>query len=112
LFLVNVPFQRVEENPAAVARWKGTTHLVVDEISMISAKLFSALDFIGRCVRGIDKPFGGIVLLLFGDFAQVHCFLAVWFLTKKQSNQSCLLLLASFVSKQKRGKRPSSTMLC
>jgi ATP-dependent DNA helicase PIF1 len=45
----------VEANPSAVFRWKKTSHLIVDEISMLSANLFSALDFIGRCVRGVDK---------------------------------------------------------
>ncbi len=67
--------ENVEANPGAVTRWRQTTHLVIDEISMLSAKLFSALDFIGRCVRAVDKPFGGIVLILSGDFAQVCLFL-------------------------------------
>lgn len=39
---------------------------------MLSARLFDALDFIGRAVRGNTAvPFGGIRVVLTGDFAQL-----------------------------------------
>lgn len=55
----------------AMFRWKLTDVLVIDEISMIGAELFDKLDYIGRKVRGIDMPFGGIRLILSGDFLQL-----------------------------------------
>lgn len=48
-----------------------TELLAIDEISMLSRKTFESLDELLRIVRGKDKPFGGIQLLLFGDFFQL-----------------------------------------
>lgn len=46
--------------------------LVLDEVSMIDGMLFEALDAIGREVRGCpSKPFGGVQLVLSGDFFQL-----------------------------------------
>ena len=50
------------------SRWRHVRVLVIDEISMINAELFDKLDRIGRAVRGVDEPFGGIQLVLSGDF--------------------------------------------
>lgn len=61
----------VEGSAEAVRRWKATHTLVVDEISMLDARLFDALDFIGSAVRSSRAPFGGIRLVLMGDFAQL-----------------------------------------
>lgn len=51
--------------------WRKTQCLIVDEISMISAKLFDNLEKIAREIRGNDEPFGGIHLILCGDFFQL-----------------------------------------
>ena len=59
---------KVKKNKFAKAFWKGTDILVVDEISMLSLKLFVALNAIGKSVRGNFKPFGGIQLVFTGDF--------------------------------------------
>ncbi len=56
----------------AVARWRRTRTLVVDEVSMLSAPLLDALDFFGRALRECeDKPFGGLQVVLAGDFFQL-----------------------------------------
>ena len=44
--------------------------LIVDEISMVSGELFQALDAHLRKLRGSEEPFGGIQLILSGDFFQ------------------------------------------
>jgi ATP-dependent DNA helicase PIF1 len=62
---------KVKKNKFAKAFWKGTNVLVVDEISMLSLKLFDALNAIGKSVRGNFKPFGGIQLVFTGDFYQL-----------------------------------------
>lgn len=53
--------------------WRKTDLLVIDEISMLTAKLFDKLESIARKLRHCQKPFGGIRLLLSGDFLQLPC---------------------------------------
>lgn len=45
--------------------------LAIDEVSMLSAELFGKLDKVFRLVRKDDRPFGGMQLILFGDFLQL-----------------------------------------
>ena len=62
----------------AAARWLGAEVLIIDEISMLSAEHFEQLERKARCLRGravpgnADKPFGGIQLILCGDFFQLR----------------------------------------
>jgi ATP-dependent DNA helicase PIF1 len=51
--------------------WKQTDILVVDEVSMLSLKLFEMLNDIGKAIRNNQKPFGGIQLIFSGDFYQL-----------------------------------------
>jgi ATP-dependent DNA helicase PIF1 len=51
--------------------WKDTDVLIVDEVSMLSLKLFDMLNEIGKSVRKNPKPFGGIQLIFSGDFYQL-----------------------------------------
>eukprot|EP00741_Cyanophora_paradoxa_P013401 tig00020685_g12940.t1 len=64
---------RVEGSRRALARWERTLVLVIDEVSMLDGDLFEKLDYIGRTVRrsGSGRPFGGIQLVLVGDFLQL-----------------------------------------
>ena len=45
--------------------------LAIDEISMMDAKTFDYIDSVLRIVRDNEKSFGGIQVLLFGDFFQL-----------------------------------------
>ncbi|HSQ97356.1 MAG TPA: PIF1 family ATP-dependent DNA helicase [Rickettsiales bacterium] len=45
--------------------------LAIDEISMISAEVFDMLNNLLKAVRQNERPFGGIQLILFGDFLQL-----------------------------------------
>lgn len=45
--------------------------LAIDEISMISADVFELLDEVLRYVRRNNRPFGGLQLILLGDFLQL-----------------------------------------
>ena len=54
--------------------------LIIDEISMVSAEMFYMLDCQLQAVRDSSKPFGGLQIILAGDFYQcarshlaVHC---------------------------------------
>ena len=52
-------------------RWEKVDLLIIDEIGMLGSVFIDKLDYIGREIRGINKPFGGIQLLLSGDFLQL-----------------------------------------
>ena len=45
--------------------------LVIDEVSMISPRFFDTLDRLTREMKGVDEPFGGIQMILSGDFFQL-----------------------------------------
>ena len=62
---------KIKKNKFAKTLWKGTDILVVDEVSMLSLKLFNTVNEIGKVVRGNQKPFGGIQLIFSGDFFQL-----------------------------------------
>ena len=51
--------------------WKDTDVLIVDEVSMLSLKLFNMLNEIGKAIRKNPRPFGGIQLIFSGDFYQL-----------------------------------------
>ncbi|XP_064626458.1 ATP-dependent DNA helicase PIF1-like [Lineus longissimus] len=57
--------------PAVVQQWKKCRHLIIDEISMVDGDFFDKLEAIARIVRKKDEPFGGIQLILCGDFLQL-----------------------------------------
>ncbi|KAK3091353.1 hypothetical protein FSP39_019200 [Pinctada imbricata] len=50
---------------------RNTDVLAVDEISMISTKVFNQVEFLCRKLRCTDKVFGGIQVVLCGDFYQL-----------------------------------------
>lgn len=58
-------------NKDALARWRETDLLVIDEISMMSCEVFNKLNYIAMKIRNNDKFFGGIQLMLSGDFCQL-----------------------------------------
>jgi ATP-dependent exoDNAse (exonuclease V) alpha subunit len=45
--------------------------LIIDEISMVSPELFSSIDLILRGFKGTDIPFGGVQVVISGDFFQL-----------------------------------------
>lgn len=62
---------KIMKNRFLKSNWKDTDILIVDEVSMMSQKLFELLDAIGKVVRKCSKPFGGIQLIFSGDFYQL-----------------------------------------
>lgn len=59
------------KNRRALSNWKKAKILVIDEVSMMSEKIFELCDDIGRTVRKINRPFGGIQIVCTGDFYQL-----------------------------------------
>ena len=61
----------IRKSKSKSGKWLHTQILIVDEVSMLSPLLFDKLDIIGREIRKVDKPFGGIQLVFVGDFFQL-----------------------------------------
>ena len=61
----------IMKNRRALSNWKKAKILVIDEVSMMSEKIFELCDDIGRAVRKINRPFGGIQIVCTGDFYQL-----------------------------------------
>lgn len=57
--------------PYVRAKWKETDILVIDEVSMMSVKLFDIINKMGKAIRRNDRPFGGIQVVMSGDFFQL-----------------------------------------
>lgn len=52
-------------------RWIELNTLIIDEISMLDPILFDKIELLARKIRNIERPFGGIQLILTGDFLQL-----------------------------------------
>lgn len=52
-------------------RWIDLDVLIIDEVSMLSPELFDKLELVARSIRHSTQPFGGIQLILTGDFFQL-----------------------------------------
>lgn len=63
--------KKIRRNPKAKNRWLRTKTLVIDEISMVDGDLFDKLSQIGRTLRNNGRPWGGIQLVITGDFFQL-----------------------------------------
>lgn len=51
--------------------WKTTDVLIIDEISMISPDFFQSISTMAKVIRNDQREFGGIRVLMFGDFLQL-----------------------------------------
>jgi ATP-dependent DNA helicase PIF1 len=64
--------QKIKTSRKCAIRWIATDILVIDEVSMMTPELFEKLDEIGRAIRrNPHQPFGGLQLVLVGDFFQL-----------------------------------------
>ena len=64
-------FVRIRKNGRAMRNWLSVDLLVLDEVSMLTAELLDKLNALAKMLRKNDRPFGGIQLLLVGDFYQL-----------------------------------------
>lgn len=63
---------RICNNKYKSKAWKSVDILIIDEVSMMSKKLFDVIENIARVVRKqTHVPFGGIQVILSGDFYQL-----------------------------------------
>jgi ATP-dependent DNA helicase PIF1 len=64
-------YARLLEKDALVARLNAASVLIIDEISMLDARALDAVDGVCRSLRQDGRPFGGLQVLLVGDFFQL-----------------------------------------
>lgn len=62
---------KIRRNRKVMKHWLLTDLLVIDEVSMLTAELLDKLNELAKKLRGSTKPFGGLQLLLVGDFFQL-----------------------------------------
>lgn len=63
--------QKIRRNAKAKNRWLRTKTLIIDEVSMVDGDLFDKLSQIARDIRKNGRAFGGIQLVITGDFFQL-----------------------------------------
>ncbi|CAG8840638.1 5037_t:CDS:1, partial [Cetraspora pellucida] len=73
--IMDKPFNEIIDNikdkQYIYNRWLNTEILIIDEISMINAETFDFIDKVAHEIREEDEPFGGIQLVISGDFLQL-----------------------------------------
>lgn len=93
--------KKIIMNRKAKDRWQKLDILVIDEVSMLSPELFDKLEQIARLIRyprkrllaqpgEIEKPFGGIQLVLSGDFLQLPVVGCEDFCFESKSWENCI----------------------
>ena len=63
--------KKIKKSAKAKQRWLRTKVLIIDEISMVDGDLFDKLESIARMIRNNGRPFGGLQLVITGDFFQL-----------------------------------------
>ena len=68
------PLRSLEDNARGKKVWKrlnATKVLIIDEISMVANHVFERLNCIMKSARDSKKPFGGVQIIVTGDFCQL-----------------------------------------
>lgn len=68
---VETYYKNIFKNKSLKNRWLNTKILIIDEISMMDPEIFDKLEILARKIRKSNKPFGGIQIILSGDFLQL-----------------------------------------
>lgn len=63
--------KNILKNPKMLKAWRKIRTLIIDEVSMISCKMFDVLILLAKKTRRSSEPFGGIQLILLGDYLQL-----------------------------------------
>lgn len=62
---------RIASKEHVARRLQKAQVLIIEEVSMLSAATFEMVDAVCREVRRVDAPFGGLTVILVGDFFQL-----------------------------------------
>lgn len=61
----------ITSNEGVVKRVRKTRVLIIDEVSMLAPETLGMVDMVLRAIQNPDLPFGGIQVILVGDFFQL-----------------------------------------
>lgn len=67
----DVAMQELQQRKYLRDRFQKTQVLIIDEVSMLSSQTLEAVDKVLRAFRNNDEAFGGLQLILCGDFFQL-----------------------------------------
>lgn len=70
-FLTDTDIELLVQREYLFRRFEKTAVLVIDEVSMITPEFFDSIDRLARAMRGSSAPFGGMQVVLSGDFFQL-----------------------------------------
>tara|TARA_Y100000389_G_scaffold201520_1_gene244424 strand:- start:3654 stop:4964 length:1311 start_codon:yes stop_codon:yes gene_type:complete len=87
---VEVLYEKIVKFGWLVKRWNELNCLIIDEISMLKPELFDKLEELARLIRKNDKIFGGIQLILSGDFCQLPAIGTSYFCFEAKSWNKCI----------------------
>lgn len=68
---LNATLERAQKDRRLISRLQHVEGIIVDEISMISGNAFMAAETITRWAKGSHFPWGGLRVIVVGDFAQL-----------------------------------------
>lgn len=66
-------YMNIKNKAYILKRWIDLDTLIIDEISMLPPALFDKIEHLARVIRKNEHPFGGIQLILTGDYLQLPC---------------------------------------
>ena len=69
--LTNYDLDQIATREVVVRRVKKASVLVIDEISMLDGKIIDMVNAVTRKIRASQEPFGGLQVVLVGDFFQL-----------------------------------------
>ena len=69
--LTDYDLDQLSQNKRVIDRVAYAHVLIIDEVSMLAAETLSMVDAVCRVVRRSERPFGGLQVILVGDFFQL-----------------------------------------
>lgn len=79
----------IKSRPRKLKIWRSLDTLIIDEISMMNPELFDKLEELARIIRRSSLPFGGIQLIISGDFLQLPVVKSKMFCFEANSWNTC-----------------------
>jgi ATP-dependent DNA helicase PIF1 len=80
--------KKIIQNSECLARWLSTKVLIIDEISMLDVAVFDLIGKLAKALRKNTEPWGGIQVILSGDFFQLPPIVKVGHDESVQNNKS------------------------
>lgn len=65
-------YKTIKNNLFVLKKWEEVQFIIIDEVSMLQPSLLYKIEQLARTIRGNFKPFGGITIILSGDFYQLE----------------------------------------